>query len=185
MTDRPEVRRSLTERFDALMESLDGPILVVTTNDGAERAGCVVGFHNQSSIEPNRYSVWLSKANRTYRVAAFADRMALHFLGPTHHELAKLFGGATGDDIDKFAHCEWTAGPGGVPLLDGVPNRIIGHKVSLVDDVTADHVCVTLAPEEVAISQRYSPLRLSAIADIEPGHDAADKPVPGSVQPAG
>ena len=31
-------------------------MVVVTTAQGDERAGCLVGFHAQSSIEPPRYA---------------------------------------------------------------------------------------------------------------------------------
>jgi flavin reductase (DIM6/NTAB) family NADH-FMN oxidoreductase RutF len=51
--------------FNTLMAALDSPLIVVTTADVRERAGCLVEFHGQSSIEPQRYCVWLSKANYT------------------------------------------------------------------------------------------------------------------------
>jgi len=51
--------------FHTLMAALDSPLIVVTTADERERAGCLVEFHGQSSIEPQRYCVWLSKANYT------------------------------------------------------------------------------------------------------------------------
>jgi flavin reductase (DIM6/NTAB) family NADH-FMN oxidoreductase RutF len=57
------------EGFGAIMSALDTPLVVVTAAQAQEKAGCLVGFHCQSSIEPSRYCVWLSKANHTYRVA--------------------------------------------------------------------------------------------------------------------
>lgn len=57
------------DAFDSVMASLDAPMAVVTTAVDDERAGCLIGFHAQSSIDPGRYCVWLSKANHTYRVA--------------------------------------------------------------------------------------------------------------------
>ena len=44
------------------------------------RAGCLVGFHSQSSIDPRQYAVWLSKANHTYPVALRSELFAVHFL---------------------------------------------------------------------------------------------------------
>jgi hypothetical protein len=40
--------------FNTLMAALDSPLVVVTTADERERAGCLVEFHGQSSIEPQR-----------------------------------------------------------------------------------------------------------------------------------
>lgn len=42
------------DAFAGLMSSLDNPLTVVTTAEGHERAGCLVGFHAQSSIDPDR-----------------------------------------------------------------------------------------------------------------------------------
>src|SRR4051812_45302563 len=107
--------------FDDLVAAFDGALVVVTTAAGDERAGCVVGFHCQSSIDPPHYAVWLSKANRTYRVALLADHLAVHALGQGDRDVAELFGGETGDEVDKFSRCEWSPGPDGVPLLTRLP----------------------------------------------------------------
>ena len=162
-------------------EHLDPALIVVTTTDGTERAGCLVGFHTQCSIGPDRYAVWLSKANHTYRVVLFAGHLAVHLLGEDDRDVAELFGTTTGDDVDKFERCAWTPGPGGVPLLDRLPNRLIGRRVSLYDENDSDHVCVMLAPEVVETAASFAPLRLSAVAELVPGHEAKDRPVPRSL----
>jgi hypothetical protein len=54
------------DHFGTIASSLDAALIVVTAAEGRQRAGCLVGFHSQSSIEPWRYCVWLSKANYTY-----------------------------------------------------------------------------------------------------------------------
>lgn len=109
------------EPFDAVVASADAAMVVVTAAAGGQRAGCLVGFHSQTSIEPRRYGVWLSKANHTYRVALMADHLAVHFLTDADRDLAELFGGVSGDDVDKFARCGWEPGPHGVPLLHRCP----------------------------------------------------------------
>jgi len=128
-----------------LMARLDVPLMVITTSSDDQRAGCVIGFHTQCSIEPMRYAVWLSKANFTYRVSLFATHFALHLLDSADEELAVLFGSTSGDTTDKFAQCEWTPGPCGVPLLARCPNRIVLERTSLWDD-GSDHVCCIGTP---------------------------------------
>lgn len=91
------------DAFTTIMSSLDNPLIVVTTAEGHERAGCLVGFHAQSSISPGRYCVWLSKANHTYRVGLRATHLAVHFLTSGDLALAERFGTLTGDETDKFA----------------------------------------------------------------------------------
>ena len=138
------------EGFAALMGRLDHPMVVVTTAMGEARSGCLVGFHSQCSIDPPRYAVWISRANHTWTVAALAEHFAVHLLHPDDHDLAELFGSATGDEIDKFDRCEWRPGPGGVPLLARCPDRLVGRRTAMVDAGT-DHVAVVLEPLEVSV----------------------------------
>ena len=133
------------DAFASIMSSLDNPLIVVTTAEGDERAGCLVGFHAQSSIDPDRYCVWLSKANHTYRVGLRATHLAVHFLTAGDLALAQRFGTLTGDETDKFAGLRVSPGPGGVPVLEDCPHRLILRRVVLLDE-GGDHVCVTSEP---------------------------------------
>ena len=105
------------DAFSTIMSALDSPLVVVTTAVGDERAGCLVGFHAQSSIDPERYCVWLSKANHTYRVALRATHLGIHFLTARQLTMAELFGTQTGDTVDKFEHLSVDANPWGCPCL--------------------------------------------------------------------
>jgi flavin reductase (DIM6/NTAB) family NADH-FMN oxidoreductase RutF len=163
--------------FPDLVAQLDPAMAVVTTVSDGERAGCLVGFHAQCSIAPNRYVVWLSKANHTYRVALHAQHLAVHFLGQDDLPLAALFGTTSGDRVDKLAQCGWSAGPGDVPLLNACGNRFAGRKVALLDE-GSDHVCVVLEPVEAAVTGDLRPLRLSQVDHLDPGHEAQDRPDP-------
>jgi flavin reductase (DIM6/NTAB) family NADH-FMN oxidoreductase RutF len=163
--------------FDSLMTSLDPSMVVATAAAGDERAGCLVGFHSQSSIEPGRYCVWLSKANHTYRVTLLAAHLGIHFLTAGDRQLAELFGTVSGDDVDKFALVEAEVGAEGVPVLAACPHRLVARKTAVLDE-GGDHVCVVTEPVEAATAGPFAPLRLSAVADLHPGHDAADRPTP-------
>ena len=79
------------------MASFDVPMIVVTASDGGRIAGCLVGFSGQSSIDPLRYVVYLSKLNHTYRVARRSTHLMVHFLASDQLELARHFGELTGD----------------------------------------------------------------------------------------
>src|SRR3954468_10330921 len=111
--------------FDTLIAGLDPAMAIVTTVSDRERAGCLIGFHAQCSIDPPRYVVWLSKANHTFRVGLHAQRFAVHFLSEGDLETARLFGTTSGDEVDKFSRCDWTGGPDGVPVLADCPNHFV------------------------------------------------------------
>jgi flavin reductase (DIM6/NTAB) family NADH-FMN oxidoreductase RutF len=165
--------------FAALIQSLDPAMAVVTTASDRERAGCLIGFHAQSSIEPPRYVVWLSKANHTYRVALHAQHFGIHFLSEDDEDLARLFGTESGDRVDKFGRCSWEPGPGDVPVLSECANRFTATRVALLDE-GGDHVCLVVAPLEVAPTTTFRPLRLSRASHLEPGHEAEERPEPAT-----
>src|SRR3954466_64447 len=104
------------ETVHRLVADLDYPMFIVTTAAGGERAGCLVGFAGQASIDPSRFLVFLSEKNRTCRVAREATHLAVHFVPADRDDLAELFGGETGDEVDKFARTDWHEGAAGMPL---------------------------------------------------------------------
>ena len=164
--------------FAEVMGSLDAPMAIVTTVslDGETRAGCLVGFHAQCSIEPARYVVWLSKANHTYRVGSLAARFAVHWLAEGDDDLAEHFGTLTGNEVDKFADVPWVDGGDGLPVLERVANRLIAGRHTLVDD-GSDHVCLVLDPIDVVSSGEFRPLRFSAVRHLDAGHAAEERQV--------
>lgn len=123
------------DEFPRLMAQLDYSLLIVTAAAGEERAGCLVGFASQVSIDPPRFLVGLSVKNRTYRVAnaeAGADVLVVHFVPEQAEDLADLFGGQTGDEVDKFARCQWRDGPGGAPVLSELENWFAGRVLDRI-----------------------------------------------------
>ncbi|MGW1963861.1 flavin reductase family protein [Streptomyces sp. NPDC001935] len=158
--------------LDPFTDLLDYPMYVVTAEADGERAACLVGFASQCSIQPARFMVWLSKANRTYRVAERAERLAVHLLRGDQHRVARLFGAETGDSTDKFADVPWHSGPGGSLILDEAPAWFVGRVEERIDG--GDHVGFLLAPEaaENPAGDRPPLLTLNDTHDITPGHPA-------------
>jgi flavin reductase (DIM6/NTAB) family NADH-FMN oxidoreductase RutF len=168
------VGEGAADGFDAVVAGLDPAMVVVTVTVGEERDGCLVGFHTQASIHPRRYVVWLSVANRTYRLAQLADHLAVHALAASDHALAEHFGGTTGDEEDKLADVAWSPGPGGVPLLEDLPARFVGRVVEWLRPSEGDHQAVVLEPVEATGGELGpdGPFRLGHAGDITPGHPA-------------
>jgi flavin reductase (DIM6/NTAB) family NADH-FMN oxidoreductase RutF len=134
----------LDSTFTKVVGDLEYPMFVVTARAGDERLGCLVGFATQTSIDPPRFVVCLSHANRTYRRAHDAELLGVHCVPAEAADLAELFGGETGDDVDKFARCAWHDGPKGVPILDDCPNWFVGRVVRRV--AAGDHDAFLLDP---------------------------------------
>ncbi|MGW0389988.1 flavin reductase family protein [Streptomyces sp. NPDC003042] len=159
--------------LDAFTGVLDGPMYVVTAAAGDARAGCLVGFASQCSIHPPRFVVWLSTANHTYRVACEASHVTVHLLLREQRELAELFGGETGDRVDKFARTGWQPGEAGSPVLTAVRTWFTGRIEGRIEG--GDHVGFLLAPARQCRPSDGPPpalLRYSDVRDLEPGHPA-------------
>ena len=161
----------LDARLDPLDGELDYPMYIVTTSAGATKAGCLVGFATQVSINPPLFLVGLSEQNHTARVASDATHLAVHLLGRANASLAHLFGEETGDHLDKFARCSWSTGPHGVPVLDDAAAWFVGSIAERVD--FGDHVGYLLAPEHAEIPGPIDGLLSFAdVRNFDPGHDA-------------
>jgi flavin reductase (DIM6/NTAB) family NADH-FMN oxidoreductase RutF len=158
------------ETFQRLVAQLDYPMFIATVAAGDERAGCLIGFATQCSIHPARFLAGISDKNRTFRVARGAASMAIHLVPESAAELAELFGGETGDEVDKFERSAWRPGPDGVPLLDDCPNRFVGRILERID--FGDHVGVVLEPFFAEEDEQSGQLGFHRAKRIEPGHEA-------------
>lgn len=160
----------VADAIDRWVGEIDYPMYVVTVSARGERAGCLVGFSTQCSIDPVRFLVCLSDKNRTYRVAGEADVVAMHLLPADADALVDLFGSHTGDEVDKFERCAWHAGPEGVPILDDCPNWFAGRVLERMDG--GDHGILLLDPIGAGASEDASQFDFHRAKRFEPGHEA-------------
>ncbi|NYG57149.1 flavin reductase (DIM6/NTAB) family NADH-FMN oxidoreductase RutF [Nocardioides daedukensis] len=164
------------DAFDELMAAIDPPLIVVTTAADDVRAGCLVGFHSQSSISPGNYCLWLSKANHTYRVGLRATHFGVQFLDRSDMALAERFGTLSGEDTDKFDGLDVEVGEHGTPLLRACANRMVLKRTALLDD-GGDHVCITTKVLSAQAGGDLEPLRVSSAAHLEPGHASEERAI--------
>lgn len=159
------------EAFEALLETLNYPMFVVTASADGHRAGCLVGFTTQVSIQPGRFLVALSNKNHTFQVASKSARLAVHALPEEDDSLARLFGEQTGDQIDKFAQCAWYDGPGGVPILDAALAWFSGTVLLRLP--LGDHTAFVIEPDAGEYrGPRTGLLTFGDVHDLDAGHDA-------------
>jgi flavin reductase (DIM6/NTAB) family NADH-FMN oxidoreductase RutF len=155
--------------FQALMGQLDYSLLIATVAADGDRSGCLVGFASQVSINPPRFLLCLSVKNRTYRVAQGADVIVVHFVPEQAEELAVLFGGETGDEIDKFSRCDWRESPSGAPILNDLENWFAGRVLDRF--AFGDHCGFLLEPIDGETHRSEAPLTFRRAKWIEPGHE--------------
>ncbi|WP_124711532.1 flavin reductase family protein [Gordonia insulae] len=157
-----------------MVDAIDYPMFVVTVASSGRRAGCLVGFASQTSIDPQRFLIGISKRNHTHDIALDADHLAVHLLPKDRLDLAKLFGGHSGYEVDKFTRCEWSEGPHGLPILDGAAFWFAGEILRRID--TGDHDGFLLEPVDggtrTGSEDPKAWITFSDVHDLEPGRDA-------------
>jgi flavin reductase (DIM6/NTAB) family NADH-FMN oxidoreductase RutF len=153
--------------FERLVATLDYPLYVVTTALREEPAGCLIGFATQCSIHPPRFLACISKKNHTLLLARRAARVAVHIVEEQDKDIAELFGGETGDEVDKFARVSWHWAHG-VPILDACQRWFAGSVLKRID--LGDHVGFLLEPIDTEQKASSQQLTFQRARDIEPGH---------------
>lgn len=159
--------------LDQFMRGLDYPLFIVTaaseTETGPEsRSGCLVGFTTRCSIDPLRFLVCISKINHSFQLMSGARNLGVHVVDSGQQNLAELFGGETGDEVDKFAACAWRPGLHGVPILTDCQVAMVAEVLDRVD--LGDHVGFVLAPVGIHGHSDADPLRPSDISGLRAGH---------------
>ncbi len=157
------------DAFEGVVGDLEYPMFIVTARAGEERLGCLVGFTTQASIHPPRFIVCLSHKNRTFRRGRDAPVLGVHAVPADAGDLAELFGGETGDGVDKFSRCAWHEGPEGVPLLERCENWFVGRVLRRFD--AGDHDAFLLEPV-AAGSGDVAEFTFHRAKRIDPGHEA-------------
>lgn len=157
--------------FDDFVDLLDYPMFVVTVRADGRMGGCLVGFATQASIDPPTFLVGLSRQNHTTSIARKATHLAVHVLPREHLPLAELFGGETGDAVDKFERCAWHDGPEGTPILEAAVGWFVGEIVQRFD--MGDHVGHLLVPLTGSAADTGSrPVYFADVKGLSPGHGA-------------
>jgi flavin reductase (DIM6/NTAB) family NADH-FMN oxidoreductase RutF len=156
------------QTFAQLFAEVDTAMYIVTAEGGGERSGCLIGFATQASINPPRFLACLSRKNHTYKVACQTDTLIVHCVDEDAGDLAELFGGTSGDEVDKFAAVAWRRGPHGAPLLERLETWFAGRVVERIP--LGDHTGFLLEPIDGAVHRSARPLRFHRARVIEPGH---------------
>lgn len=159
------------DAFNKLVSLLNYPMYVVTTQADGVAAGCLVGFASQTSINPPRFLIGLSTKNHTFRVAAGATHLGVHVFDNKHLDVVRLFGGQSGDTVNKFDQCHWHSGPAQTPILDDAAAWFAGRILDRFS--LGDHVGHLLEPVGGSPPHELEHwVSFGDVRDLEPGHEA-------------
>lgn len=162
---------ALRAGLDDLLRHANQPTVIVTTRDlDGNRAGCLVGFASQCGIDPPLYALWLSVQNHTFTVASRSTHLAVHVLARHQRALAVLFGSLTDHSHDKFAHCDWTDGPFGLPILADAAGWFAGPARRVPS--SGDHVLFVVSPQVTHGRLDAQPLSFQDVTDLSAGNPA-------------
>lgn len=154
--------------FHALVDRAPPAALVVTAGTGEPRAGCLVTFHCQASIDPLRYMVALSPNNHTTAVASDSRHVAVHWLAAGQRSIAELFGGRCSIQDHTFRRVGWRPWDDGTPLLEEAAGWFVG---AIVDRwPMGDHVGFLLDVVDGSPEGEFAALNASDLGPLPAGH---------------
>ena len=163
-----DIGSTIEGALEPFISQAENSLLVVTTANEEELAGCLVGFATQCSIQPPRFIVCVSKVNHTFFAIERSGSIALHLMREDQIQLASLFGEETGDTVAKFARCHWHFGLTGAPILDDcaawVEGRII-HRFG-----AGDHEAILVQPLDGGGDTGHRVLTNQRSPQFQPGH---------------
>jgi len=158
------------ENSAAFVAATDYPLHIVTAGTSEDVGGCLAGFVTQCSIDPVRFVVCISTANRTFEVAQRSAGLAVHLLGSDQADLASLFGEESGDWTNKFDRVEWTPGATGAPRLVECAAWVEGPTVESVG--VGDHHAFVIEVTHGGAGPHRGRFMQSDAHDLEAGHPA-------------
>jgi flavin reductase (DIM6/NTAB) family NADH-FMN oxidoreductase RutF len=138
----PEILSAVDEiTFRRLMRRHAAGVVVVTVA-GELPVGFTATTFMSVSLRPPLVSFCVGRGASAWPAVARAGTVAVHVLAEDQERVARTF--AT-SGIDRFAaHADWSPGPSGVPLLNGVLAYVVCRVVQRVP--AGDHSIVLAAP---------------------------------------
>ena len=107
-------------RFREVMGRFATGVSVVTTFDGDRPQGITVNAFSSVSLDPALVMVALDRRRFITPMVRSAGRYAVNVLGADQQALSDCFAHApVSPGRDLFCGAKWTAGPTGLPLIDG------------------------------------------------------------------
>jgi flavin reductase (DIM6/NTAB) family NADH-FMN oxidoreductase RutF len=143
--------------FLAGMRQLAAGVTIVTTAQGAARAGLTATAVCSVSAEPPQLLACINRRSETHRVIEQSGVFAINVLAREQHRLAKIFAGATdvyGDN--RFEQAGWTALATGAPVLSSC---LANFDCRVVESVAAaTHSIFIGQVEAIALEPDLDPL---------------------------
>ncbi|MFE2169496.1 MULTISPECIES: flavin reductase family protein [unclassified Streptomyces] len=119
----PDLLRSVFRRHAA-------GVAVITAADGARPVGFTATSLNSVSAEPPLLSFTTGTGSSSWPAVRDSEYLGVHILGEHQRELAGLFARSGADRFGPAT--DWSVGPHGVPVLDGVLAWLVCRVVARV-----------------------------------------------------
>jgi flavin reductase (DIM6/NTAB) family NADH-FMN oxidoreductase RutF len=128
----PFDRRTLRDVFGSFATGVT--VVTTTQADGVPR-GFTANSFTSVSLDPPLVLVCIARTASSCATFADAPGFAVNVLAEDQGDVSGLF---ASNVASKFAQCDWTAGPGGVPLIRGALARVVCSHDSVVE--AGDHI---------------------------------------------
>ena len=119
------------------MNCLSYGLFVLTAKMDGKDNGCIINTVQQVTVEPNRISIAVNKANYTHDMIVSTKAFTVSVISQqANFDLFKRFGFQSGKDTDKFAGFEdFGVGENGIRYITSGTNSYISAKVEKMEDL--------------------------------------------------
>lgn len=109
---------SPTEYIAAISQHVSTVCVITTTFEG-QRYGLTATAVSSVSAEPPRLLVCINRGGKTHDVILRSRLFCVNVLTEDQRDVAMVFAGMGGKDVDRFATGDWTTLGTGAPVLGG------------------------------------------------------------------
>ena len=145
---------SLTFR-KACGQFLTGVTIVTSIDHEAGPAGMAANSFTSVSLEPPLVLISVDRGADSYRALESSGRYAVHILGAHQEDLCRRFARSELSGSEKLRGTSWSAGLGGVPLLDDFLARFQCRVVNAIPG--GDHVVYLGEVERLDFEETQKP----------------------------
>jgi flavin reductase (DIM6/NTAB) family NADH-FMN oxidoreductase RutF len=120
MQEKPELLSAVppADYIGAIAQHVS-TVCIITTEFEGTRYGLTATAVSSVSADPPRLLVCINRSGKTHDMILRARRFCVNVLTEDQRDVAMVFAGMGGKDVDRFATGNWTTLRTGAPVLEG------------------------------------------------------------------
>jgi len=143
-----------------ILDIVTSPVTVVTAKSGDKINGMTVAWIMQAAYSPSYVVVSIAPQRYTYTLIKESKAFGVNILADNQKKIGKLFGFASGKNVDKFKNIKYHTSRSGLPVLEDIYAYIECRLISIAN--AGDHDLFVGEAVEKIVDDKKKPLIFKA-----------------------